>query len=472
MFQGRTCQVAFAMADSTPAIEKAIRARECDVIPLKVGNGSVEDARETIAAAIDRNVDWIIADGYRFDSAFQEQIKAAGQRLLLLDDYGHAERYCADFVLNQNLGAQPDVYRQRNSESRLLLGTRYCVLRREFLKWRGWKRNIPPKAKRILVTLGGSDPSNTTERVIEALNLLEDVQVVVVVGGSNPHLESLRTASNNNGSIQLLVDASNMSDLMAEADCAITASGTTVWEIAFMGLPGLTVVLAENQRASSEQLQERGVTQNLGWYANLSPRHTADILEKLLNDATVRGEMSERGRALVDGLGSLRVWLHLNEDALNLQTAIEADSQCIWNWANQPDVRAASFSSEPIPWQSHVEWLQAKLADPNCRLWIARDKNQRPVGQVRFDVTEDKATISVSIDPTQRGQGIGTLLIWVGCRRLFRETLVKSIQAYIKPENTASVRAFEGAGFEKMPNAKVRGCEALCFQLERARAEQ
>ncbi len=343
MFQAMAAQITFAMAKSTPSVEKTIQKRGCEMVALKVGDGGVEDAKETMSIAMARKVDWMIADGYHFGFAFQEQVTTSGQRLLLLDDYGRAERYCADIILDQNLGAEPDLYRQRKSESRLLLGTRYCILRREFLAWRGRPRKIAAKGRKILVTLGGSDPGNVTEKVIQALNLLEDTQSVVVVGGSNPHLSSLRAAVEANRSIQLVLDASNMSELMAEADLAITASGTTVWETAFMGLPGLTVVLADNQQVVSERLAERGVTQNLGWHATLSPSRMADMLRKVLDNAEGRAGMSARGRALVDGLGSFRVWLHLNENELELRNASPTDSQRIWTWANRPEVRAVSF---------------------------------------------------------------------------------------------------------------------------------
>lgn len=269
---------------------------------------------------------------------------------------------------------------------------------------------------------------------------------------------------------RVIVDCNDMPALMADADLAVTAGGTTVWELAFMGLPALTIILAENQRSNGDALQKLGIAQNLGWHAGLSPEHIADALKPLLEDRSVRCEMSRRGRDLVDGLGSLRVWLRLNEEKLGLRRAAESDSRLIWEWASHPAVRAVSFQSDPIPWETHAQWFNAKLSDPNCHLWIGTNGNQQAIGQVRFDLDEGEGTISVSLDAMQRGHGVGTLLIWTACRKLFGHTATSLIHAYIKPDNIVSIRAFEKAGFKRMGESLINECRALHLQLTREMA--
>src|ERR1051326_8299174 len=144
--------------------------------------GSDADALETCSRARRLGKSWIVLDGYHFSGGFQRRIKEDGLRLLALDDYGHAEHYWADLVLNQNLYARAETYRNREPHTELLLGTEFALLRHEFSKWRGWRRVVPECASKILVTLGGSDPDNVTLRVIQALALLaiEPLQVAVV----------------------------------------------------------------------------------------------------------------------------------------------------------------------------------------------------------------------------------------------------------------------------------------------------
>jgi spore coat polysaccharide biosynthesis predicted glycosyltransferase SpsG len=107
-----------------------------------------------------------------------------------------------------------------------LLGTKYALLRREFWQWQDWERAINPIARKLLVTFGGSDPDNVTLKVIQALEWLnrDDLEVIVVIGGSNPHYEILqKEATDSSLAISLQQNVSNMPELMAWADLAILA---------------------------------------------------------------------------------------------------------------------------------------------------------------------------------------------------------------------------------------------------------
>ena len=85
---------------------------------------------------------WVVLDGYHFDEVYQQRVKEGGQRLLVIDDMAHLKHYYADIVLNQNLHAEQLKY-SCEPQTRLLLGTRYALLRREFLAWRDWQREVP-----------------------------------------------------------------------------------------------------------------------------------------------------------------------------------------------------------------------------------------------------------------------------------------------------------------------------------------
>jgi UDP-2,4-diacetamido-2,4,6-trideoxy-beta-L-altropyranose hydrolase len=301
-------QAIFAQAETTPALQERLSGEGLEVVRLKVAPGTEEDAGQTAIEARSNAVTAVVADGYVFGALWQRRIKDAGFRLLLVDDFAHAEHYSADWVLNQNLNADPALYARREPHTQLLLGTRYALLRRDFLAWSKWQREYPPPARRVLVTLGGSDPDNVTGKVIDALGHLRDWDAVVVVGGSNPNLAALQAArAPSQCGLRLVVDARNMPQLMAETDVAVAAAGTTSWELAFMGLPALTLVLADNQRANAEYLHAAGLSRNLGWHSQVSPESLARQLEALRTDALARTEMSRRGRATVDGAGAERV---------------------------------------------------------------------------------------------------------------------------------------------------------------------
>ena len=252
---------------------------------------------------------WVVLDGYHFDPAYHRQIKEAGHRLLVIDDTAHLDHYYADVVLNQNINAGQLCYSCEPC-THLLLGTRYVLLRSEFLAWQGWQREIPKVVRNVLVTLGGGDPNNQTLKVIQGLQQvdIEELEAVIVVGATNPHFGELRSAIHDSRfPIRIVRNTSDMPELMAWADVAVSAGGSTCWELAFMGLPTVVLVLAENQQGIAAGLGKAGAVLNLGWYMEASIAQIADTLLNLLEDCGLRRQMSQRGRELVDGLGVERV---------------------------------------------------------------------------------------------------------------------------------------------------------------------
>lgn len=284
---------------------------------LGAETGSDEDALATAMLARELGASWVVVDGYRFSGRYQRLLKEAGVRMLAVDDYGHAEHYWADVVLNQNLHAREDLYRDREPGVRLLLGPRFALLRREYMKWRGWQRSYPTVARKVLVTFGGSDPENVTAKAVAALGRLPEagLEASVVVGASYPHLEALRKALAGASHIRLLRDVRDMAEPMAWADVAVSAGGTTSWELAFMGLPALTVVLAENQIDLADGLAAHGVARNLGWHRALTEAALTEALVELARDQPARRAMCARGRELVDGDGGRRVVRALMEES-------------------------------------------------------------------------------------------------------------------------------------------------------------
>jgi UDP-2,4-diacetamido-2,4,6-trideoxy-beta-L-altropyranose hydrolase len=300
--------VIFAVAQCTPALEERVREEGFEVRKLLLEPGSRADAQETTSLALQAGVIWVVVDGYQFGADYQRAIKSAGLRLLFFDDYGHAGYYCADLVINQNWGAEARTYTRREPHTRLLLGTRYALLRSEFLTWQDWRRETPTVARRVLVTLGGSDPHNITGKVVEALKMVENFEAVVVVGGSNPHWSSLKADRRKLATaFELVVNAKNMPELMARADIAITAAGATLWEMAFMGLPSLVVLLADNQRINAEFAKRTGLGIYLGWHTDVNPQRVAGALTTFALDRQRREDISGELRKMVDGQGAMRV---------------------------------------------------------------------------------------------------------------------------------------------------------------------
>jgi UDP-2,4-diacetamido-2,4,6-trideoxy-beta-L-altropyranose hydrolase len=458
-------RVLFAMAEGTPSTEERLLAESCPVLRITAMPGSEADSQQTRELARQHHADWVIVDGYQFGDEYQRALKSEGLRVALLDDYGHAEHYSADVVINQNVSASKKLYENRELYTRFLLGPRYCTLRREFRRWQHWNREISAAGTKVLVTMGGSDPENVTSLAIQALESVDvpGLEATVVVGGSNPASEVLEEqASRSRKNLSVCRDVSDIAERMAWADVAVAAAGSTCWELCLLGLPAIVIDVASNQSEVAAKLDRLGCAIHLGTAGEISAEKIAGKVDELLRSLELRRSLSWRSRELVDGAGAERVISILRGGDLQLRRAVERDCRLLWEWANDPEVRAASFSSAPIPWEIHVRWYTERLRGEWCFMFIAENSAGETMGQIRFDRREDgEFNVGVSVAKASRGRGMAVSLIQAGIKAMFTQAGCARIHALVRPSNTASLRTFESAGFQNIGDEKIGGAAAV-----------
>lgn len=262
---------------------------------------------------------WLVLDGYQFGSDEQQKNRRAGWRVLAIDDIAHLQHYCADAVLNQNAGAEHLRY-DCEPYTRLFLGPKYALLRREFKAWRGWRREHPSLARKLLVNFGGSDPCRLAIRTIQAIASIQmGLEVVVIAGAESTGRCELKQKCNELGA-RLETNVTDMARWMEWADIAISAAGSTCWELAFLGLPAILIVVADNQRAVGAELAARECALNLGWHEGAGTQEIGAAIRELAVNQRLRQNLSESASRLVDGRGCERVVEILLEPVKLLQT--------------------------------------------------------------------------------------------------------------------------------------------------------
>lgn len=270
------------------------------------GTQDWEETARTLAAFEDP---WLTLDGYHFDPAYQALVRDAEASSLFIDDMAHLDRYAADILLNQNAHAGSLDYRHP-PETRLLLGLDYVLLRQEFQPDARPDPEIPKTARRVLVTFGGVDPLHLTEKSVDALNRLDapGLEAVVIATRDNGERASLKAAvEESRHDIRLEDSVSEMTRWMEWADLAVCSGGTTVWELAFMGVPSLVIATSPPERLLVQGLDEVGLFESWKRGEEVNPSALAFRMKNLMRDAAWRGEMSARGQRLVDGRGRNRV---------------------------------------------------------------------------------------------------------------------------------------------------------------------
>jgi UDP-2,4-diacetamido-2,4,6-trideoxy-beta-L-altropyranose hydrolase len=259
-WQDQGGRVVFGSALLPEPLRQRLEREGFTVVEISAEVGSPTDVERTQQCAGAVQAAWIVADGYRFDADYLRALSAGGGRVLAIDDMAHQCAYPVDLLLNQNLSATPAMYRDKtDAHTELLLGPRFGLLRREFRLAQPSARPRANGARRVLVSCGGGDAKNMTAAVLRQLSRAPaaNLDVVVLAGAANPHLAELRAlAAELPFRCELRFNVENMAELMAWADVAIAAAGSTVWELASMRLPALIGAVEDNQIAGLAALAQ------------------------------------------------------------------------------------------------------------------------------------------------------------------------------------------------------------------------
>ena len=230
---------------------------------------------------------------------------------LIFDDDGEKSHYNSNIILNQNLHGKSEWYdSKKENYTKLLIGTDFTLLRNEFLDFQDYKKNIKNKANHILITLGGSDVKNYSLKILNILNELSfnDFEVIVLIGANNIHENELNSFINNsNLKVEILKNISNMPEIMKWADLAFSSGGTTVWELAFMGVPTIVGATSHVEEVLLTGLNEHNLFKTVGKLENLDKNELINIFDYLINNKDAREKMSIDGQKFIDGFGSKRV---------------------------------------------------------------------------------------------------------------------------------------------------------------------
>lgn len=256
----------------------------------------------------------------------EEIIRVKKPPLILIDSYKVTEKYFdslhglthtayiddlnaglwnVSILINYNIFSQSyDYSRYDEKITRLLLGTSYAPLREEFRV--SQPHVIREKISDVLISAGGSDPAMITEKII--MNVCPEfpgVNFHFVIGALNPRIESIRKLSGRNTILH--VNERNMSGLMRDCDAAVSAAGSTLYELCACGTPSVTYVLADNQTDAAEMFGTLGIMINAGDCRKRDDISSV-IIESLRGmNESVRADMSAKMQRLVDGNGAGRI---------------------------------------------------------------------------------------------------------------------------------------------------------------------
>lgn len=406
------------------------------------------DAAQTRDILRDLDADWFVLDHYALDAAWEGAALPPAVQLAVIDDlFDRPHR--ADLLVDQNIAITRAAYDGLvPGDCHVLAGPEFALLRPEFAALRpaALARRRHGRLEHLLIAMGGVDRDNATATVLAGLqgvDLPEGMRITVVLGANAPHHRAVETlAADMKRPTRLCSDVRDMAGLMADADLAIGAAGSSSWERCCLGLPSIVLMLAGNQRRIAGELDRAGAAICLT--GATAPRLQAAFSRLREKDALA--DMAQVAARLCDGNGATTVVSALENLRLVLRPATASDCDPVFAWRSAADPGLYRSGSRPTLDQ-HRRWFSAALQDPARRLLIVSGGG-RDLGHLRFDVPKPEGPVELSIylDPQARGKGHATAALHLA-RRYAKAEGWCSIRAEVHVDNSASLRLFEKAGY-------------------------
>ncbi len=187
-------------------------------------------------------------------------------------------RELATCMVQPKLHDDPDGWERRHA-SRILRGAGWIPLLRAVRSQGNEVRDLD-----LLVTFGGSDPLRSTERVLAAVpaGLRVAVSVGAHMGARRGEIE--RAARHLRA--EVLPGNASLAGWMARARVAITALGTTLYELAHLRTPALILANHDDDRPVLDFYRQHGPFHPLGLTRELSDLELSRGLVRGLDDLT------------------------------------------------------------------------------------------------------------------------------------------------------------------------------------------
>lgn len=262
------------------------------------------DSEDIVPVIEEYKPELLIVDSYFVTKEYFDRVNSLC-KVAYIDDVNEAV-WNVDFLIDYNIfGTVIDYSWYEDTKTSLLLGPKFAPLRSEF---KNVPKHIIKPVSDVMISAGGSDPEKITERIMkEICPIWKEVSFHFVVGALNPRLEKIKALLAPN--MVLHINEQNMSGLMQKCDIAISAAGSTLYELCACGTPTITYTLADNQLLAAEEFKRQELMINAG-----DCRNNAEFIENLnqkldyyAGNIEKRKIVSEKMQLLVDGYGAERI---------------------------------------------------------------------------------------------------------------------------------------------------------------------
>ncbi len=394
--------------------------------------------------------DWVVVDDYALDARWHACARNRGaSRIAAIDDL--ADRPMAVNLLidpNERSNAALRYANLMASGGQLLSGVRYALLEPEYRRAR--RPEVVDAVRSIGVFMGGGDQLDVLQGVLTACRLAFAGPIEVAATSAQRRLAELRDLVASDGRMTLSLDLPSLVDFHSRHDLHIGAAGAASWERCCVGAPAIAIPIAHNQEAVAEALAAHGASEVWSGNPRTDAAGLASIIALLAGDSTRRTALSAAARTLIDGRGAERIALFMLSDRLSVRAARLDDCSRMMQWRNDCAVRSVSNNAAAITPEAHRRWFSASLEMPTRLLSLATSGRAAwaSCASTRRRRTRLSAVVSIYLDPSLAGIGLGSVLLREGERALRSAwPSVRRIDADVLADNRRSRSMFHRAGY-------------------------
>ncbi|WP_138442503.1 bifunctional UDP-2,4-diacetamido-2,4,6-trideoxy-beta-L-altropyranose hydrolase/GNAT family N-acetyltransferase [Sinomonas susongensis] len=418
------------------------------------------DAEALARLARQEGVDVVHLDTYDDEGDVRARLAEAGVLLSSVED-GSFGRRPADLAIDPSAGAESGC-RPEDGTLRLARGAGFIPVRALVRELRSAPRRPPEgfgaagERPAVVTVLGGTDARDATAAVVRlwAETGVPSHCTAVVPGGRAVEVGGLPDGL----TLEVVEQSGELPRLFAGADLVISGAGTTIWELAALGVPMALIQLVENQRQNYAFAVGRGMAAGLGAFGE-DPDAAARTLRQVLSDPGLRARLAAAARSIVDGEGAARIvglWqeVRASREGVAVRSATPSDAAQLFHWRNDPSVRSVSRSTGELQWDGHLAWLARSLERTDVVLLMA-EADGAAAGTVRFDALGvHDWEVSITLAPSARGRGLARAVLRAAEERFLRDhPEATTLHAVMRASNEPSHRLFLGAGYASAPEA-------------------
>lgn len=241
----------------------------------------LEQTEAVISYLEEHLIDGVVFDGYHFPQNDFERYQNRSFFTGMIDDFGEIPA-CFDLIINQNPWASTISY---HSQGKQLKGLSYALLRKEFWPYTGKQApKLRNAIKNVLLNFGGTDPRLQTARIFTILNKSNLAPLHITIVCNDPQTKELILSQDSMHDVTWHDAVNEFTPIMKKCDFAITAAGSTCWELALMNLPMIAIVQAKNQERVAQHIEKLGIGYDMGWFNQFDENLLIEYVKRLCMD--------------------------------------------------------------------------------------------------------------------------------------------------------------------------------------------